>query len=495
MPNATLVKRILAAPPSRYLLDERFDGNQISTRLWTVTDTGARLSVSGGNLVSSGGSASWGDPRLVSVRTFARLAGLTYQARLSRTNTTQSGPMLGFANAGTGAVGVHKGVLYTSTTNVIGVIVGSGGVNTLATYAITTFYLYRIVLKAIGYLAYVSADNGATWVLAWEDSTQTDATLYAIINNYSAAFSGDYVRVYRGSVKPADLSTTPAAPTPATGAELLSNGSFTDWTADNPDNWTLSGAEDANNYVTQNPAGQAQIVADSFWGIKQYNTTAGTWYSTTFDVKALVSNVVRIDEANVSIFTSTDVADGQTFTWRGAGGGMFGVFRGAAGASNWTVDNVSLKALTLSSLMKPVGTTDSKYGIYDFAVTVGANRQAGGMCCLDSESTPANYLHAYYDRNLGKVFLLKVVGGTTTELTSTTVTYGAGNIVRVIVTPGTSGLSNAQVALYLGAAASISQRGTTQTVDLSSGFGNLVDIFDTSGAATVAVTVQSGIGV
>jgi hypothetical protein len=48
---------------------------------------------------------------------------------------------------------------------------------------------------------------------------------------------------------------------PALGPELLTNGDFADWPADDPDSWTVFGETGANS-VTENPAGQCNIISD-----------------------------------------------------------------------------------------------------------------------------------------------------------------------------------------------------------------------------------------
>ena len=45
-------------------------------------------------------------------------------------------------------------------------------------------------------------------------------------------------------------------------SELLSNYNFATWSGDNPTGWSKSFTEDANNYVTESPAGKCRFVSD-----------------------------------------------------------------------------------------------------------------------------------------------------------------------------------------------------------------------------------------
>lgn len=56
------------------------------------------------------------------------------------------------------------------------------------------------------------------------------------------------------------------------GDELVVNGTFTLWTGDNPDGWGLSFTEDADNYATQNPAGQLLMVSHAPETVNVYIT-------------------------------------------------------------------------------------------------------------------------------------------------------------------------------------------------------------------------------
>ena len=59
------------------------------------------------------------------------------------------------------------------------------------------------------------------------------------------------------------------------GDELLVNGDFINWTADNPDSWVLVGVEDGINYVTE-VTGMLNLVSSGTTTIYPYQTRASS---------------------------------------------------------------------------------------------------------------------------------------------------------------------------------------------------------------------------
>lgn len=69
------------------------------------------------------------------------------------------------------------------------------------------------------------------------------------------------------------------------GIELISNGDFSAWTGDNPDNFTIIGTEDAGSYVTEHAEG-ARLVSDGdSIGVRQGALDDGNWYKITTTVE------------------------------------------------------------------------------------------------------------------------------------------------------------------------------------------------------------------
>lgn len=203
----------------RYLLDEQFNAGL--TR-WVVTDTEGKISVSGGNLVFSGGKAAtgWTDPALVSKQFWARLAGLTIEWQITpgATNTYLAA---GFTDGSLAATAreLHSFEFRLGIMNIEADL--ASPIAMPLSYTATSLCL-RIVCKATGAYYYVSTDNRITWKLIWVDSSVTTSPLYAFIESYNAALTASACRVYQGYAKPAIVSVAAAAITPALGAELAS---------------------------------------------------------------------------------------------------------------------------------------------------------------------------------------------------------------------------------------------------------------------------------
>jgi hypothetical protein len=238
--------------------------------------------------------------------------------------------------------------------------------------------------------------------------------------------------------------------TPTLSNELLINGNFASWSGDNPVGWTLSSTENAANFVTE-VSEQARIVADSFWGIRQSVTAVGGWYQFGLDVNAIVVNTVRIDSGGTAV-TSYSSTGNKLATARFPGT-YFGIYRGTSGVCDFTVDNATVKSISLLATLATVtGSTNNQTAAAKiFALTSGT--QAGVVANLDSASTPANFLLAYHDGT--NVKLDKCVAGVYTNLISTAVAFSSTAQIEIRRPSG-----NTFQLWYNG-----SQRGTDQTVN------------------------------
>jgi len=96
--------------------------------------------------------------------------------------------------------------------------------------------------------------------------------------------------------------------------------------------------------------------------------------------------------------------------------------------SSYYIDDVSVKALTLSTLFSSVSVSVADV-FASAAVVVTAGTQAGLVVNLDSTGSPANFVICYHDGT--NVKLEKSVAGTYTTVFSGAVTYSAGAALRV----------------------------------------------------------------
>jgi hypothetical protein len=129
------------------------------------------------------------------------------------------------------------------------------------------------------------------------------------------------------------------------GSELITNGDFTNWTGDDPDNWSIYGSgEDANNYVTE-VAGKAQIVSDgTLVGISQSSLTTGKWYKASVEVTAAVSGKLQVADVTGATVYQDNINAVQTYTFYfKALDTAFIIKRG--GVCDITIDNVTVKEI------------------------------------------------------------------------------------------------------------------------------------------------------
>lgn len=143
------------------------------------------------------------------------------------------------------------------------------------------------------------------------------------------------------------------------GAELLTNGDFANWTADNPNSWTVTGEVASDPAVSQVAAsklhGGGGTGACNFYStsgtvsLSQLNLTQRTSYQVQLSVTASAVNTgyiacyygaVRISPyyhltGDYTFYFNTDNVNGQNFTIT------------ATGACDMTIDNVSVKQTSL----------------------------------------------------------------------------------------------------------------------------------------------------
>lgn len=124
------------------------------------------------------------------------------------------------------------------------------------------------------------------------------------------------------------------------GVSLLLNGDFTNWTADDPDDWLVEN-EDANNYITES-ASKAKIVSNDTGEIKisQNIMSASSEYILTLDVTNVTLG--QLEWGNSGVFNDIPTVIGTYTVGFTAGGTKFAIRRKAA--CNITIDNVILKS-------------------------------------------------------------------------------------------------------------------------------------------------------
>lgn len=154
------------------------------------------------------------------------------------------------------------------------------------------------------------------------------------------------------------------------GSELLTNGDFSSWTGDNPDNWTVSEGGGAN-IITQNPPGKCQILSDGGTAyVRQDIFTANKLYKyyLTVDTAALGS-IRASDGTSFSYFLYSTT--GNKTGYLTANNALFLISRTAA--CNITIDDVSIKQV----LTLPANTGVKIYSARNGSTQSWANVETG----------------------------------------------------------------------------------------------------------------------
>jgi len=464
-----------------FLLNDEFNNNRAAgavngtsaeptggTR--TVTDTNGKLSITAGGVLNfaTGGSAA-GNP------------GLWYPSLISSTGKILTGsitPSSGqfFFGQDSNQTSYAYDYFYFAGSSSLRVSQATAEIE-IGGFTLGNNYQLAMIKRAAGNYFFIKGGAFTNWTLAWIASV--GGTAYPSIGAYntSAVGTADNIRIPTSTWLPTPLaydtftradgaigssettgpdsqttpslawtgstyaiSTNKAVNTPTVGGEMVVDTGF-----DNPAAWTLgSGASVSGS--------KGVMTATLDGGFIQYNIlTTGTWYSLGIDIDSISGGGIGFN--NLSSTQTLGTTGSKIVTGRSLGTYFkFSRFTGTVTAS---VDNVSAKPLTLSSLFSSVSTSD-KDVVASADVTMTSGTQAGVVTNLDSTGTPANFLIAYHDGTYIK--LDKNVGGTYTNLISATTTYSAGATLRVITYH--SDASTLKVRVYYNNAL----RGTEQTV-------------------------------
>jgi len=125
--------------------------------------------------------------------------------------------------------------------------------------------------------------------------------------------------------------------------QLLANNKFENWTADDPDNWSIGGGgEDATNYITKTLSGQCRIVSDGTY-IDIYQTsilTAGKFYKIQLDVTDSTLGTLYLNDGSVNIATGVTGVGVKTY-YHKAANSNFRIIR--SGACDITLKSVTIE--------------------------------------------------------------------------------------------------------------------------------------------------------
>lgn len=225
------------------------------------------------------------------------------------------------------------------------------------------------------------------------------------------------------------------------GSELLTNGDFSAWTADDPDGWTVSGESGSDPEVSEVGPGEshgglgtglANLFSSATAGqprIAQTVLTTTDWYQWKLDVDTIVAGTISmLDAAGILqvVYTTT----GSKIATGLPGNAGFQA-RTTGPPSDATVDNVSVKQLTLTSMFNQL---KDRFGIADgffidvYINTVTVDTQIGVIWNYDGSN---NFGMAYLDGNGNRLRVNKNVAGTYTNLANVAQILTPDQILRI----------------------------------------------------------------
>lgn len=244
------------------------------------------------------------------------------------------------------------------------------------------------------------------------------------------------------------VASNKAINTPTEGSDLVTNGDFANWTADDPDDWTIT---ETTQDITEVATGEAHADAPTIGGgfcniyrsgggsgadprMLQSFVSAGTWYSIRVTIDTATSGGLRINDGEAGGLSYNFAATG-TKRIAGLALGAFLVINTSADPTDMTFDDVTCKALTLSEIFASLKPSQADV-VADVDVTLALDdaedrTSAGLVLRLDSAASPANFIIAYHDGV--QAILAKCVAGTYTSLINTITAYSAGATLRVIL--------------------------------------------------------------
>lgn len=471
VPNYTLNDQFTTAKTSAELTPDTTSAEPTGG-LRTVTDTNGKISINpAGTLNFATGEAQYDGLWYSSL---ARTAGKTLLGTITPANTSNS-TRFGWDSDTSGSL--LDSINFGSTGN-ISFISNGGSVTTLGTYSAAA-YQVALVMRASGMFWYIkSGTEYPNWTLVWTSSLGSGAGIPALeSSSTTSVFTADNIRISTALWLPTPLASdgfsgattdglghaegvagglgvggsglTRTGGTAASGT-LTITPTLSDELWDAPAAAFTSGTYAWTAYGTNtiaNVSNALQITyVDNTEGVYDYlrdisdlssNLTIGQWYSASVDssINTGSANLHFGDGSGGAAFSVpiTSTSPTTTHLTNRATSATLATLRGRNMSSGeiLTLDNISLKPLTLSSLFSTVPTSNADV-IADVTISSAtAGTQAGLVLNLDSTSNPQNFIIVYHDGTNLKVE--EMVGGVynVTAKQSTAVALGAGAL-RVI---------------------------------------------------------------
>lgn len=448
----------------------------------TIVDTGNLLSISGGALVWPATGAT-GDP-LITWGVQTRVAGKlviaeitnkvnNYSARVGW-GTTVSYPRDGFRFKSGLVLEVEVGAQAKQ----IGTYTVDSSYNFLVMMRTTGWYYY---VKG--------GSEFPNWTLVWVDDTQTGSEYPAISQaGASTNYTCDFIRIpdlttenlpkemiydtfTRDDGAPGNTETTgpdsqavtayawagngtidtnAMKVTPSLGAELVTNGGFEgtydteDTNIDIAPSWNarsldvgVDTASEETTLIHGGSSAQKFVVDATNEGVANAVTIsipANAWFRMGVWARGTGAQVIKFTSefGRVAFNPPSAISIDATYAEKivtvlhgTVADDRFGVLSGT-GAGTYYIDDFTVKTIDLDTCVALLSyDQDDVWAAIDPTIT--DDTQAGLILRSSATSTlsGASYLHVYYNRVDGKIYVDQVAAGTPTNLSSTTATYSA----------------------------------------------------------------------
>jgi hypothetical protein len=210
--------------------------------------------------------------------------------------------------------------------------------------------------------------------------------------------------------------------TPTLGNEMVSDVGF-----DNSGSWTPGTNWSVGSGIASNSGGTSAFLTNN-------NGTSGTnntWYSTSADytissgnIKSLISSM----DASSKLFTSSGTLTESFRAYHSSGLGKPALY----GNMNGSVDNFSVKPLTLSTLISSVNVGTSNVSASVIIPAYSSGNNFGLIIGLDSTSSPSNFLIAYFDYRNYLWVEQSLAGVYSTIVSGVSTTWNSGYVLNII---------------------------------------------------------------
>lgn len=223
------------------------------------------------------------------------------------------------------------------------------------------------------------------------------------------------------------------------GSELITNGDFANWTADDPDGWAVIGEVGADPEVSEVGTGQGHggggnglcNIFNSASGtsprIRQTILTIGNWFQITIDIDTVIAQSVRVGDGLGGMQSIYSTIGSKLHAGRATNVNL--QCRANGNGTDVTIDNYSLKPQTLISLFNVL---KSQFGLSDgffidvYINAVTADTQVGIIWNYDGSN---NFGMAYMDGT--NLIVDKNVAGTYSNLASVAQAVTPDQILRI----------------------------------------------------------------